>query len=141
MAERRANGGGDCLRVTNVRLAEAGDERSGRQRDKRVDGRFSRSRQRCGEHSFRRKLYRGRRTSAGLGANSRLAQNRSHYRDASIKVTLLISLSVVRPRRTRSSADWRRKLIPSFWASLRTSEVGFFSRINSRIGSVKSSSL
>ena len=62
------------------------------------------------------------------------------YRMVSIKVTLLISLSVVVPLRTLSSADSRRKRMPSSRAARRISEVGFFAKIISRIRSVKSSS-
>ena len=62
------------------------------------------------------------------------------YLPDSMNVTLLISFSVVKPRFTRSSAESRRKSMPSAAASLRTSEAGFLSRIISRMGSVRSSS-
>ncbi len=62
-----------------------------------------------------------------------------HYRMVSINVTLLISFSVVNPPRTLSSADSRRKRMPSSRAARRISDVGFFARIISRMRSVKSS--
>ena len=62
------------------------------------------------------------------------------YRIASINVTLLISFSVVIPNRTLSSADSRRKRMPSSRAARRISDVGFLARIISRMRSLKSSS-
>src|SRR5215469_6434746 len=62
------------------------------------------------------------------------------YLVVSINVTLLISLSVVNPRFTLSSADSRRKCIPSSRAALRISLLGRFARIISRTLSVSSSS-
>src|ERR1039458_1808124 len=50
-------------------------------------------------------------------------------RMVSIKVTLLISFRVVTPPRTLSSADSRRKRMPSSRAALRISDVGLFSKI------------
>jgi hypothetical protein len=63
----------------------------------------------------------------------------SRYRMASMNVTLLISFSVVMPSRTLSSADSRRKRIPSSRAARRISDVGFLARIISRMRSLKSS--
>ena len=142
LAESRTKGRCDGVDVANVGLTDAWNQRAGRQRHKCVDRRLTRAGSAGADgcqNSVRSNLHCRRGTSRVLGANLRLVQDRFHYRDASINVTLLISLSVVRPRRTRSNADSRRKLMPSLRASLRTSEVGFLSRINSRIGSVKSS--
>ena len=58
----------------------------------------------------------------------------------SMNVTLLISFSVVMPSLTLSSADSRRKRMPSSRAARRISEVGFLSRIISRMRSLRSSS-
>ena len=57
-----------------------------------------------------------------------------------MNVTLLISFNVVRPNRTRCNADSRRNDIPSARAAFRTSELGLFSRIISRILSFSSRS-
>jgi len=61
-------------------------------------------------------------------------------RMVSMKVTLLISFRVVNPARTLSSADSRRKRMPSSRAAFLISEVGLRSRIISRMRSVKSRS-
>ena len=55
-------------------------------------------------------------------------------------MTLLISRSDVVPLMTRSTADSRRNRIPSSRAAFLISEVGRFSRISSRMWSVRSSS-
>ena len=72
------------------------------------------------------------------------AQHLPHHallqRAHSMKVTLLISLSVVIPRRALSTADSRRNVIPSSRANRLISDVGRRSRISSRIRSLKSSS-
>ena len=65
---------------------------------------------------------------------------RAAYRMASMNVTLLISFSVVMPSRTLSSADSRRKRMPSSRAARRISDVGFLARIISRMRSLKSRS-
>jgi hypothetical protein len=62
------------------------------------------------------------------------------YLIASMNVTLLISFRVVIPSRTLSSADSRRKRMPSSRAARRISDVGFLARIISRMRSLKSSS-
>jgi len=61
------------------------------------------------------------------------------YRMFSMKVTLLISFSVVNPSLTLSNADSRRKRMPSSRAARLISDVGFLSRIISRMRSLKSS--
>src|ERR1019366_5253192 len=61
-----------------------------------------------------------------------------HY--ASINVTLLISRKVVIPRRIFSTADSRRKVMPSSLAARLISEVGRRFKIISRMRSVRSSS-
>src|SRR5262245_6647229 len=58
---------------------------------------------------------------------------------ASIKVTLLISLSVVSPILALSNPDSRSDVMPSSRALRRISDAGRLSRISSRIGSLKSS--
>jgi len=68
------------------------------------------------------------------------ASGNQPQRMVSIKVTLLISFRVVNPPRTLSRADSRRKRMPSSRAAFRISEVGLFSRIISRMRSVKSRS-
>jgi len=88
-----------------------------------------------------------RRTCSGRQLNSRsihaghLTERSSSrtYREVSMNVTLLISFSVVNPVLTLSRADSRRKRMPSSRAARRISEVGFLSRIISRIRSLKSS--
>src|SRR5665213_282363 len=57
----------------------------------------------------------------------------------SMKVTLLISLSVVTPARAFSSADSRRNVIPSSRAARRISDAGRRLRISSRMRSERSS--
>jgi len=57
----------------------------------------------------------------------------------SMKVTLLISFNVVSPILTLSRADSRRNRMPSSRAARRISDVGFLSRIISRMRSLKSS--
>ena len=139
--EHRMQSRGDRIEGAQVGLGDAGNERAFRQRREGIH----RSRRPAGNgggksafwREFHRRMRPGNRGCRGLEAE--FVEEGCHYRDASMKVTLLISFNVVRPRRTRSSADSRRKLMPSFCASLRTSDVGFFSRISSRIGSVRSS--
>ncbi len=57
-----------------------------------------------------------------------------------MKVTLLISRSVVTPKRTFSSADSRKNTMPSCRAVRRISELGRRARIISRTVSVSSRS-
>ena len=76
--ERGANGVGHHLRRAQIRLADAGNQRSLRQRLEGIDGRLPRPRHRGGQHPFRRKLHRHRRTRARLRTEFGLAENRIH---------------------------------------------------------------
>ena len=108
-----ANGERNSLGRAHVQFADAGHEHAWAQRFEGVDRRLILAGKRRGEHALGRELDGRGRTASVLRGRIRSAEDGTHYRDASMKVTLLISLSVVNPRRTRSRADSRRKLMPS----------------------------
>ena len=119
--------GDDRLAVLDVRRRQGRHERPFRQRLGRVggdDGRAPTTFERCGGHVPGRQL-------DGRTGTGRVAKQRQEAH--STNVTLLISLSVVVPSRTRSTADSRRNRMPSSRAAFLISEVGRFSRIISRM--------